>query len=101
MKKQCCLNCKNCFEFEDYIRCWEEPGVEDHPFVIPISEAENHCCHNFKDKLDFRCSDCEFFESIGEKCMNIKNAKVLSNGKIILKDTTSNKKLCDLFQFTS
>ena len=46
-EKRKCSNCAFCERLkllgdENVMRCWHEPGVCDHAFVLPIEEAENY-----------------------------------------------------------
>ena len=41
------------------IRCWEEPGVCDHAFVISLKEAENYVCENHRTEEEH---EAELFE---------------------------------------
>ena len=58
-EKRKCSNCAFCERLkllgdENVMRCWHEPGVCDHAFVLPIEEAENYVCdeHRFREERD-------------------------------------------------
>lgn len=55
--KRNCTNCAFCERFKyspkdssEMMRCWQEPGVEDHAFVQSISAGENYVCDEHRTK---------------------------------------------------
>jgi hypothetical protein len=55
--KRNCTNCAYCERFDGYdknykkapcMRCWEEPGVCDHPISMTMEEAKLYTCENHK-----------------------------------------------------
>ena len=52
MTSQNCLHCCHCsivpLGTGDVIVCHENPGVIDHPFSIPVKDAESHSCENYE-----------------------------------------------------
>lgn len=55
--KRNCINCAYATFFEVFkekqLRCWEEPGMCDHPMCISIGEGKNYVCENHKTKEEF------------------------------------------------
>jgi hypothetical protein len=59
MAERKCSNCAFCERLkllgnENVMRCWHKPGVCDHAFVQPITEAENYVCeeHRYKEERE-------------------------------------------------
>ena len=52
MTSQNCLHCRHCsivpLGTGDVIVCHENPEVTDHPFSIPVKDAESHSCENYE-----------------------------------------------------
>ena len=55
--KRSCANCAFCERFKyspkdktEMMRCWQEPGVCDYPFVQSMNAAEDHVCDEHRTK---------------------------------------------------
>lgn len=60
-QKRTCSNCAFCNRFKytdtdtrELMRCWQEPGVCDHPFIQTMLQAEKYVCnnHRFQEERD-------------------------------------------------
>lgn len=89
--KRNCTNCAFCERFKyspkdetEMMRCWQESGVCDHPFVQSMNDAEDYVCdeHRTKEekekelfelaKGEYRYCKC-YIKQLEEKYLSLKD----------------------------
>lgn len=95
--KECCANCYHIQKIKETgeYRCWEEPGVCDHAYILTKQESQKYRCYEYISNEKKFCRDCVYFDE--DYCRHKKNSTTDENFIHLFRVYDMRDK-CDLFK---
>ena len=94
--KECCANCYHIQKIKETggYRCWEEPSVCDHAFVLTKQKSQKYRCREYLSNEKKFCRDCLYFGE--DYCRNKENS--VTDGDFIYLHRIHDMSKCSLFK---